>query len=139
MAAKFVEDFLRDGSLRLSSFAQFAKHPNEQMKDGQEGWGMRVGMGKGMTILSRQGRGSDCYVLCGTLNNTTDARKLFASDGCFVIDNITAFANAVSAKIPFVGGLEGFAIYQDDTTITKSLSTSTATSLDKYRNPDAKH
>jgi hypothetical protein len=121
MPSQFVDDFFRDGSLRLSSFAQFAKHPNEQLQDGQEGWGTRVGIGSGMTIMTHQGRGADCYVLCGTLNNTSAARALFMSDGCFAIDNIIAFANVVSTKIPFVGGLEGFAIYQDDNILTKSL------------------
>jgi hypothetical protein len=138
MPAQYVDDFFRDGSLRLSSFAEFAKHPDEQLRDGQEGWGTRVGIGSGATIITRQGRGSDCYVLCGTLHNTSKTRALFKSDGCFVIDNILAFANAVSTKIPFAQGLEGFAIYQDDTTITKSLSGVTTNFLDKYRNPDGR-
>jgi hypothetical protein len=136
MPAQFVDAFFKDGSLRLSSFAQFAKHPNEQMQDPHEGRGMRVGVGPNLTLMSHHGRGGDCYVLCGTLNNTSDAKKLFKADSCFVIDDITSFANAVSTKIPFVGGLEGFAIYQDDTTIMKSLGSLTAADFGNFKNPD---
>ncbi|MGY4627172.1 hypothetical protein [Bradyrhizobium sp. USDA 4486] len=137
LEAQYVEAFFKDGSLRLSSFSQFAKHPDEQRQDAQEGTGIRFGLGKNLTMVTVQGRGSDCYVLCGTLNNTAEMRKLFPQyDACLVIDDITAFANTVSTKIPFVGGLEGIAIYQDEPTITKSVGLTAEALLDKYRVPD---
>ena len=43
--AKYVESFFNDGSLRLSSFARFAQHPDEQLRDTNEGTGMRIGLG----------------------------------------------------------------------------------------------
>jgi hypothetical protein len=138
LEAQYVEAFFKDGSLRLSSFGQFAKHPDEQRKDRHEGHGTRMGLGTNLTISTVQGRGHDCYVLCGSLNNTENVRKLFPhADAGFVIDDITAFANVISTKIPYVGGLEGFAIYQDETSITKNLGDITASALDeKYKNPD---
>jgi hypothetical protein len=139
LEAQYVEAFFKDGSLRLSSFSQFAKHPDEQRQDAREGAGIRFALGKNLTIATVQGRGRDCYVLCGTLNNIADTRKLFPQyDACLVIDDITSFANAVSTKIPYVGGLEGLAVYQDETAITKALADDlTAEALmDKYRLPD---
>jgi hypothetical protein len=75
--AKYVEDFFRDGSLRLSSFVRFAKHPDEQLRDTREGFGSRFGLGSQVTISMVSGRGHDCYVLCATLHNTEAVRKVF--------------------------------------------------------------
>jgi hypothetical protein len=138
LESQYVDAFFKDGSLRLSSFEQFSKHPDEQRRDTQEGFGHRVGFGPNLTISTMHGRGRDCYVMCGTIHNTENARSLFPQyNGCIAIDNITAFAGAVSTKIPFAGGLEGLAIYQDSTTIMKALGDATPQDiLQKYKNPD---
>jgi hypothetical protein len=118
LETQYVEAFFRDGSLRLSSFARFAEHPDEQRKDTTEGMGARFGIGSHATINWFGGRGHDHYVLCGTIHNTKNVRDQFKQyDACMAIDNVTAFANAVASAIPyFKGGTEGMVIYQDDTT-----------------------
>jgi hypothetical protein len=137
--SQYVDSFFKDGSLRLSSFAQFAKHPDEQLRDKGEGRGFRFGLGPHATIGVFGGRGMDCYVLCATLHNTEDVRRQFgASDSCIAIDDILGFANAVSLKIPyFTSGFEGPVIYQDDTTIKKNIGAMKAEELiERYKNPD---
>jgi hypothetical protein len=136
--AKYVEDFFRDGSLRLSSFAQFAKHPDEQLRDTREGFGSRFGLGTQATIAMVSGRGHACYVLCATLHNTEAVRKVFNTGACIAIDNVLAFANAVSLKLPyFTGGLEGPVMYQDNTTINKNIGAMKPEEfMEQYKNPD---
>jgi hypothetical protein len=51
MDDKYVESFFRDGSLRLSSFASFAKHPDEQLRDKAEGIGSRFSVGVGAIVM----------------------------------------------------------------------------------------
>jgi hypothetical protein len=136
--AKYVESFFGDGSLRLSSFARFAEHPDEQLRDKAEGIGSRFAIGSKATIAMVGGRGRDCYVLCATLHNTEEVRKQFGHNACIAIDNIIGFANAVSLKLPyFTHGIEGPVIYQDKTTIYKDIGATTAEELmEPYKNPD---
>jgi len=117
----------------------FAQHPDEQLRDTAEGIGSRFGLGSQATIAMVGGRGRDCYVLCATLHNTEGVRKLFGnSNACIAIDNIQGFANAISLKLPyFTQGFEGPVIYQDDTTIYKTIGATTAEQLiEQYKNPD---
>src|SRR6185437_2766358 len=69
LESKWIDAFFEDGSLRLSSFRQFAQHEDEQRHDPAEGWGIRAGVGPNMTVFMVGGRGSDAYVLCGTVSN----------------------------------------------------------------------
>jgi len=139
LEAEYVESFFSDGSLRLSSFARFAQHPDEQLRDKAEGIGSRFGLGSQATIAMVGGRGRDCYVLCATLHNTEAVRKQFGhSNACIAIDNIAGFANAISVKLPyFTQGLEGPVIYQDETAIYKNIgATTTEELMERYRNSD---
>jgi hypothetical protein len=139
MEAKYVDSFFNDGSLRLSSFEQFAKHPDEKLRDTGEGKGVRYGLGSQATIALVGGRGMDCYVLCATLHNTEGVRRQFGhSDACIAIDDILGFANAISLKIPFfTHGFEGPVIYQDETTIKRNIGAVKAEELiERYKNPD---
>jgi hypothetical protein len=139
LEAKYVEGFFSDGSLRLSSFAHFAQHPDEQLRDTAEGIGSRFGIGSQATIAMVSGRGRDCYVLCATLHNTEGVRKQFGhSNACIAIDDILGFANAISLKLPyFTQGFEGPVIYQDETAIFKNIGAAAAEELmGRYRNPD---
>jgi len=139
LEAEYVEAFFKDGSLRLSSFARFAQHPDEQRNDKAEGASTKFGLGSQATIAIVGARGHDCYVLCGTLHNTESVRSQFNQyDACIAIDNVVAFANEVSLKIPFfTRGMEGPALYQDARTINKNVGDMKAEDLiEKYKNPD---
>lgn len=139
LEAEYVESFFNDGSLRFSSFARFAQHPDEKLRDTAEGVGLRFGIGSQATIAMVGGRGRDCYVLCATLHNTEGVRKQFGhSNACIAIDDIVSFANAVALKLPyFTHGFEGPVIYRDETTIYKDIGAATAEELvAPYKNPD---
>lgn len=136
---KYVDDFFADGSLRLSSFNQFAKHADEERKDGAEGKGVRTGIGEQATVFLASGVGSDCYVLCGSLIYSDQMRRTFpGADGSFVIDDTMGFAGAIARALPgFKGGMEGPAIYQDDTTIRRDMGpTSIEELVDAHKRPD---
>ncbi len=139
LEARYVDAFFNDGSLRLSSFAHFAKHPDEERKDKSEGASTKFGVGSQATFGVVGSTGQNFYVLCGTLHNTEAARKEFGQyDACIAIDNVTAFANAVSFHIPyFTGGLEGSAIYKDQRTINRNIGDTTSQEvMEKYRDAD---
>lgn len=140
LPAEYVDSFFNDGSLRLSSFAHFAKHPDEKLRDTGEGKGTRFGVGSQATIAVVGGRGGNCYVLCATLHNTVAVRKIFKHSTCIAIDNVLGFANAISLKLPyFIGGIEGPVIYQDDTAIYKNIGDMKSEDLlERYKNPDGK-
>lgn len=129
MQKKYVDDFFQDGSLRISSFQEFAKHPNEKRRDAQEGLGLRQGFSDNNSgsILYVGRSGIDCYVLCGTLSLTKKVIDNFDDCDCgFVIDDVMEFSAEISRAIPyFNGGLEGGVIYQDDTSIARSLGKET--------------
>lgn len=136
---RYVDMFFEDGSLRLSSFKMFANHQDEQRKDVSEGFGVRVGRGSDHTISIVGGRGSNAYVLCGTIAYMKSIEDDFNQyDACFVIDNTTEFAAAISLQAPsFVAGCEGLVIYQDDTVIIRNTdSQGILESLETNKNPD---
>src|ERR1035437_1276149 len=139
LEAEYVEAFFKDGSLRLSSFSQFAKHPDEQRKDTAEGTAMKFGLGSQATIAIVGSTGHNCYVLCGTLHNIESVRTEFKQyDACIAIDDVAAFANAVSLRISFfTSGLEGPTLYQDARMINKNLGDIKAEDImAQYKNAD---
>jgi hypothetical protein len=117
MDAKYVDQFFNEGLVRISSFAEFAKHPDELRRDTKEGWGIvthqneAANDGKGMTIMAVMGQGSSAYVLCGSLLDNDAIRQRFGSTG-IKIRNTVGFAHAISTYIPgFTFGLEGHCTY----------------------------
>lgn len=136
---RFVDAFFEDGTLRLSSFNRFAKHADEERKDVAEGKGVRTGTGDQLTIVMGSARGSDLYVLCGSLIHSEQMSKTFPdADGAFAIDDTLQFAAAVARALPgFKAGMEGPAIYQDDTTIRRDMGATTLDDLlDASNKPD---
>lgn len=118
MKAEFVDDFFNDGTLRLSSFEVFRRHPDELRRDSQEGRiVMEIEAPNGKTsILGINGQES--YVMCASTIETT-----LPSDGsvaAFRILDTLGFANAISGQIPgFLGGTEGLCSYRDNTMLKK--------------------
>jgi hypothetical protein len=118
MKAEFVDAFFTDGTLRLSSFEVFRKHPDELRRDSQEGRiVMEIEAPNGKTsILGTNGQ--EAYVMCASTVETT-----LPSDGsvaAFRILDTLGFANAISGQIPgFLGGTEGLCSYRDNTMLKK--------------------
>jgi hypothetical protein len=121
MENKYIDDFFRDGSLRLSSFKKFAEHPDENLRDSCEGKGIQFLTGKDCTVFLVKKSGENCYVFCCSVLNTNLIFDEFEHDfGCLRIDNSIAFADAISCHIPgFSSGAEGLAIYQDNASIVR--------------------
>jgi hypothetical protein len=65
---EFVDAFFKDGSLRISSFAKFQEHPDEQRRDGKEGqMAVDVKIANGGYVSSR-GKYGNAYVLSSSLH-----------------------------------------------------------------------
>ena len=122
MARSYIDSFFEDGSLRLSSFDSFNKHPDEDRRDQQEGnIAMKIDEPNGsLNILARNGQ--EAYVLCGSLAEMSTTKE-HSKDSSFRILNTLAFADAISRQIPgFLGGVEGSCTYRDNTMISKKGS-----------------
>lgn len=108
---RFVDSFFETGTLRLSSFASFAKHADEQRLDSGEGDGVvchRNSGGTGQTIIARLCQGRNAFVLCGATCFRTELADAFGTDSGFRIDDTLAFADVVSRYVPgFCMGIEG--------------------------------
>ncbi len=96
MEKQFVDDFFESGKLRLSSFAKFGKHKNEEMKDTKEGKiSLKINCGK-LRAETKIGFGHNAFVLCGTtVNNIEHAQSVFKQSSGFSIENMDAFINAI--------------------------------------------
>lgn len=120
MNTKYVDEFFNDGSLRLSSFESFRRHPDEKRRDGQEGLvAMEVDTPTGsLSILGACGQ--EAYIMCAS----TVEIPIDENDGpvsAFRILDTLKFADSISRQIPgFIGGAEGFCIYRNNTMIKKS-------------------
>src|SRR5690348_17183688 len=80
MSGKYVDAFFSDGSLRLSSMANFRKHPDEERGDTREGEAhARHTNAKGsqFIFLNTQPVGDNAYILSFTSNTQADALTVF--------------------------------------------------------------
>lgn len=124
MKPEYVNAFFNDGSLRLSSFESFRKHPDEKRKDGQEGLvAMKVNTPTGsLSILGACGQ--EAYVMCASAIETPISESEIESVSAFRIHDSLKFADAIARQIPgFTGGTEGLCTYRTNTMITKDDST----------------
>lgn len=125
LPSEYVERFLVDGSLRLSSFSRFKLHRDEQRLDATEGetcFVHRTQQGGGQTLFARAYHGDNAYVLCATMRCD---RNLMAAFGCgsyIRINNPTEFGVRVARHIPgLLVGAEGPCLYQENKIIERDL------------------
>lgn len=118
MKTEYVEAFFQDGTLRLSSFEVFRKHPDELRRDSQEGKiVMEIEAPNGKTSIIGA-NGQEAYVMCASTVET--ALPDDGSISAFRILDTVSFANAISGQIPgFLGGTEGLCSYRDNTMLRK--------------------
>src|SRR5215831_11408391 len=98
MKTQYVDAFFADGSVRLSSFEAFRRHPDEMRRDGQEGLvAMEIEAPNGTSsILGANGQ--EAYILCAS--TIESAPKTPAHDrSAFRILNCLGFADAISRQI----------------------------------------
>jgi hypothetical protein len=120
MNTQYVDAFFTDGSLRLSSFETFRRHPDEVRRDEQEGLvAMEIEAPNG-TLNLLGANAQEAYILCASTIETTPATNPNDDHSAFRILDCLAFADAISRQIPgFVGGVEGLCSYRDNTMIRK--------------------
>lgn len=113
---KFTDEFFTDGSLRLSSFSNFANHVDEQRNDSEEGYGLVImNAPDGSKVELSAANGLNSYIFCTSTLYCEDIANDFKTDSGFRINNILGFVDAISKKIPyFSGGAEGSCIYLPD-------------------------
>lgn len=110
---RFVDAFFETGSLRLSSFKQFAKHVDEARLDANEGQSMVNMQGAGRQFGAILSGGRNAFVLCGSTTLSHELMEKFeGSAGAIEITNAPEFALAVSRQLAgFVSGISGHCIY----------------------------
>ena len=130
MARGYVQEFFEKGILRLSCFAEFAKHRDEQRLDPNEGRNMIVGRTEDQTVLGWSKHGSNSYVLCTTQIESAELQAAFGCDHGFRIKDSTAFGMTIASALPrFQEGIEGPCIYQDKHMIERQLNSFEAEKL----------
>lgn len=114
LESNFIEQFLNEGKLMLSSFKRFWKHEDEQRGDDDEGKAhLRMNVG-GMPFQGLMTMGSDAFVLSCSCLEDRSVMENFGYSGAFRINNTIGFAQAIARALPgFHGGTQGFCIYRD--------------------------
>lgn len=109
----YVDEFFNTGRLRLSSFKQFATHPDEERGD-REGWHILVGKGTKQTVFAVAGHGSDSYVLSATQRADPGLFDRFGSTSAILIRDTLSFGTAIARQLPgYKLGMEGPCVYKD--------------------------
>lgn len=139
MEKKYVDEFFADGSLRLSSFAQFSQHPDEPRRDEAEGTAISTLSDGNRTAFYSSRFGVSSYVLCGSISSAPEVTKAFGPSAIVIHDTVP-FAAAVARALPgYRQGLEGFCEYQDGRLIYQKLPHGALEALhEKHKLPDGK-
>jgi len=113
---EYVDAFFRDGSLRLSSFAAFRQHPDENQGDDREGLPQVESESPNSKGVFLGVVGQECYILCGTVIENPVLEGSFHSKHGFRILDTVAFAHCIAQDVPrFAGGMEGPCMYRANT------------------------
>jgi len=141
MNRQYVESFFADGSLRLSSFASFHAHSDEQRLDQNEGrtfFVHRTQQNGGQTITAWATQGLDAYVLCASMRCEEALMRSFGCDSYLRITNSTSFGMAVARNIPgLVAAFEGPCLYQNNKIIERDLGYVDVSQIAKAGAPEA--
>jgi hypothetical protein len=124
MDKEFVDLFFEKGILRLNSFKKFREYPDEIRGDKNEGNGSVTGFSdkSGFQYHVMSNIGSDAYMLCGSIIDSDDIKKIFDTDTCFRILKPIDFSVAVSNSIlGFKQSFQGFCNYREERMIKKLI------------------
>lgn len=120
-----MDDFFEHGRLRLSSFAKFLQHEDEQRNDSKEGHALlihRTAEGGGQTLAVRIEPNHNAYVLCGSSVPSHSLKEAFGADSAIIIRDVVGFVEAVAEAIPgFVRSIHGICSYQSTRIILRDL------------------
>jgi hypothetical protein len=138
--SKYVDEFFKDGSLRLSSFLKFGMHKDEQRLDKKEGkliFSTRSPENGGQTVMAEVSMGHDAYVLCTTAIHTEKLMKDFKCDSYIRINNSHLFGAAIAKAVTGIRyAFECFCFYH---TTKVWLSDGMHFDFEKNRLPDGSY
>jgi hypothetical protein len=122
LAQKYVDQFFEDGSLRLSSFEAFRKHPDERRRDTGEGFvAMDLLTPAGNSIQAMGGTGDEIYVLCASMIDKPPS--LPRGQGAICILRPKLFLESVATAVPgYVRSTMGRCEYRSEAVIRKVIS-----------------
>ena len=124
MAPQYVDAFFKDGSLRLSSMAQFRSYPDEERGDPREGERHARhtnATGSQFIFINTAPAGGNAYVLSFTASPHLEELGKFGTDGIRVKSTFQ-FAAAIAASLPdFAEGVEGPCIYTDAMVLDRNV------------------
>ena len=113
---EYVDAFFKDGTLKLSSFAQFYKHKDEQRQDKNEGEAYFVEQTRekgGQTIEILSKHGNNAYILSSSMRYDKKLADLFKCDSYIKVKESTNFGIAIARHIPnLIVAFEGPCNYQ---------------------------
>jgi len=122
MDEKYVDDFLQNGSLRLSSFKAFSKHSDEKFRDMDEGTNTLCATGDNSTIYTLSKHGGACLILSTSYLGPWSDIPTYKNRSCFEIVNPWGFATAIADTLPdCVVSVLGTCSYVPSRTITKHI------------------
>jgi len=125
LLSQFVDDFFRDGSIRLSTFERFSKHADEERLDDKEGktfFVHRTQVNGGQTITAHATHGSRAYILSTSTIMNLELMNIFNSDSYIQINDTTQFGISIFKCLSnAISGFEGFCIYQNNRIIERNL------------------
>jgi hypothetical protein len=141
---QFIDAFFDKGELRISSFASFHAHEDDERRD-QEGRTINVGQyvdpddsARNVQVYNVSAAGTDAYVLSASLVESRQLMQAFETDGYFVIEDPWGFALAIQDAVPaFSEGLQGHCNYSPrGREVYRNLDFSMVDLMEQQRNPD---
>jgi hypothetical protein len=138
MDAQFVESFKEHGNLRISSFAAFKKHLNEQQGDASEGAAFSVvnDVENDRSFATFSSSGTNAYALSATMRTGPDVAAIFG-DASFEIFEPVGFCAEVANEIPGCKhAMIGQCIYVDERSLISSTRAPTVEDLRSDVEPD---
>ena len=97
---KYVGDFLRDGSLLLTTYRRCCSHELESRRDSDEGHSNFRIAHSGGNLAGATRVGSKSYMLCLSAAYTSALNTRFGTDAAFRVDDLAVFADAIATKVP---------------------------------------
>jgi len=120
---EYVDAFFKDGTLRLSSFAQFYRHKDEQRQDKHEGEAYFVEQTReksGQTIEIFSKNKNNSYILSSSMRDSKELAALFKCDSYIRVNESTSFGVAIARHIPnLIAAFEGPCNYQSTKMLIK--------------------
>jgi hypothetical protein len=127
LEARWSQEFLRTGEIRIPSFAALRTHPDERRIDRLEGYlqlehEQTRSDGRVEYLHVTADYSPNGYVLSTTMSDSGAIAREFGADSYIAIQNSTGFARAIAQQIPgFVHGSEGPCIYLEGRTLRRDF------------------